>query len=529
MKLSKIELKDFRGFPGPETFTFDLDGGKNLLLYGENGSGKSSLYRALVEFFNTTSSARPFKDHKHRYSDPAAVDGAVTLHLTAGEPPTVAWNFGNDRPTGDVRIADAILRKGFLEYRSLLRTNFVEGNLDEKLFQLVVDVLLRHVPVTLPGEPERSLGWYWDEVIKRKPRYRYKKYLRPAEIAANRFNQAFQGILPEVQLKMQEYLLRFEDPWLKAELSFSGIKLSKSNKDFEDKRLGLVVTYRNQTIKEHPDSINEARLSALGLALYFAAVQMSNPVPPKEVEKPLKLLALDDVLIGLDMSNRLPVLKTIKQKFSGWQVLLLTHDRAWYEVAKQQLDGWKHYELFAVRVGNYEQPLLKEDIDPLYRALTFLVAGEVKAAAVHIRTKFEQVLKTACVQLGVKVAFATNHRAVTLNDLWSSLLGHKIGELPPPKTFTKDGVIYTLRNRPHPGRVIDTELQRRVAHALSWVLNPLSHSEVVETYRGEIEQAIFAIDELERTLHDVIVQQEVLLQAEQSTLLRLLSDHKPAP
>ena len=28
MKLSKIELKDFRGFPGPETFTFDLAGGK---------------------------------------------------------------------------------------------------------------------------------------------------------------------------------------------------------------------------------------------------------------------------------------------------------------------------------------------------------------------------------------------------------------------------------------------------------------------------------------------------------------------
>lgn len=34
------------GFPGPEVFTFDLTGGKNLLLYGENGSGKSSLYVA---------------------------------------------------------------------------------------------------------------------------------------------------------------------------------------------------------------------------------------------------------------------------------------------------------------------------------------------------------------------------------------------------------------------------------------------------------------------------------------------------
>ena len=52
MKITKIEIKHFRGFPGPAVYTFDLPGGKNLLLYGENGSGKSSLYHALNQLFN---------------------------------------------------------------------------------------------------------------------------------------------------------------------------------------------------------------------------------------------------------------------------------------------------------------------------------------------------------------------------------------------------------------------------------------------------------------------------------------------
>ena len=43
--ITQIEIEGFKAFP--KNFKLDLGTGKNLLLYGENGSGKSSLYYAL--------------------------------------------------------------------------------------------------------------------------------------------------------------------------------------------------------------------------------------------------------------------------------------------------------------------------------------------------------------------------------------------------------------------------------------------------------------------------------------------------
>src|SRR5580658_9586675 len=55
MRLVGIKLRDFRAFPGD--FVLELKNGCNLLLHGENGSGKSSLAIALREFFTLE---RPF-------------------------------------------------------------------------------------------------------------------------------------------------------------------------------------------------------------------------------------------------------------------------------------------------------------------------------------------------------------------------------------------------------------------------------------------------------------------------------------
>lgn len=68
MKITRFGLQSFRAFD--ENFELDLDGGKNLLLHGENGSGKSSLYWALYTFLQ---SARKQTSNVAKYFDPADI------------------------------------------------------------------------------------------------------------------------------------------------------------------------------------------------------------------------------------------------------------------------------------------------------------------------------------------------------------------------------------------------------------------------------------------------------------------------
>ena len=291
MKITRIEIKHFRAFPGPCVYTFDLSGGKNLLLYGENGSGKSSLYHALDQFLNLDPQPALFSDLAHLFSKDEAgndiTDGFVTVHFDDDPPSSLTWPQDGNRPTGDPRVIDAALRKGFLEYRSLLRTNFVEGDLDTSLFKLAVEVLLARIPVPLEGTP-RTVGEYWQEV--QKPAKHYKRMLERAEMAIDRFNQAFKAILPDVEKKASELLDHFTDHHMKLELEFDDLIYDRSSRQIQNQKLDLRIEYNGQPISGHEALLNEARLSALGLALHLASVLLSNPAPRAGVATPLKLL-----------------------------------------------------------------------------------------------------------------------------------------------------------------------------------------------------------------------------------------------
>lgn len=65
---------------------------------------------------------------------------------------------------------------------------------------------------------------------------------------------------------------------------------------------------------------------------------------------------------------------------------------------------------------------------------------------------------------------------------------------------------------------------RRINHALSWVMNPLSHSQSVDRYRPEIEDAIFAVAELEQAIREAITMRQVEPVILREMLLSLLAN-----
>ena len=99
------------------------------------------------------------------------------------------------------------------------------------------------------------------------------------------------------------------------------------------KKFSLTVEFFDKDIREHHRFLNEAKLSAIAISIYFSSILL-------QPESELKILALDDVLIGLDMSNRLPVLDVLDEDFADYQIFLTTYDKAWYEIVQAAHGTW---------------------------------------------------------------------------------------------------------------------------------------------------------------------------------------------
>jgi len=287
---------------------------------------------------------------------------------------------------------------------------------------------------------------------------------------------------------------------------------------------------RGAPLTKPSEFLNEARLTAIGLCLYLAG--MSQSIPPKRTDGSAypRLLVLDDVLLSLDMVHRLPLLELLRaREFADWQILLLTHHRAWYEIAKQQLEDWARQELFVQQVGDYQQPLLAPDDSHLDRARAFLSPAaasgqgpDFKAAAVHLRTEFELILKKACESLQLAVPFRRNPRDVTANSLWGVLQNAELPTFPAKVSIESKGKKIEFWRKGKPSRVLSEPLRNRINFALSWVLNPLSHSETVDRYSVEVKAAPAALEELSSAVDQAIAEKQLRDAIARSTLLSTL-------
>ena len=478
MKLTKVEIKDFRGFPGPGKYSFNLSRGKNLLIYGENGSGKSSLFRALVEFFTLDLQAKPFADYKNIFSDPNLTDGYVCVHFDDGQQPAV-WSFNGDRPA-QARVTETALRKGCLDYRALLRTNFVHEAGKVNLFDLVIKDLLAHHQVSAAGGTA-EIGNLWQGVLGSKPADHRGRNIERIQQTCDLFNQAVGPVWPDLEKKAEEVLTAFPYGDLSLHFDFPGVDYDVQRREIIQAELNLEVKLNEQTIPEHQHFLNEARLSAIALSLYLAGLLISIPAPVPEAPEYPKLLVLDDVLIGLDMSNRMPVLKILQEHFADWQIILLTHDRVWFEIVRMQTEmdkDWLYHELYyGLSDTGYECPVLRGHNEGpsafLARARQHLRDNDERAAVVYARAAFERKLQRYCEEKSVPVRYHTNHRQITTEEFCQAI----------KKRAKEKGKTWPAFKQ--------IEIYRKI------VLNPLSHANTTTVTRPEIEGAIHAVENLD--------------------------------
>ena len=470
MRITEIEIKNFKAFYG--IYRIDLrKSGKNLLIYGENGSGKSSLYFALKLFLESG------EDPSHRFENNQNIfitdAGYIKLCLRASQrskQDIYEWSE-SVRETDDELIIDASRAKGFLDYKDLLETHYVHReNNTVNVFGLLVNTLLAN---TVNPLTDRTLEEDWADIQPPFPRRNATNQIAALERQIANFNDELTNRLAELQPRASEILSKFEHN-VALNFDFPGIKYNRENRTLDNQEILLRVELFDRNIPEHHLFLNEARLSAIAIAIYFSSILM-------QPESDLKILALDDVLIGLDMSNRLPVLDMLTEYFSDYQIFLTTYDKAWYEIAKQRTSDaeWEYTEFYSEQTDEYEIPIYVKNKAYLEKAKEYFAANDYKACVIYLRTAFEAAIKKFCEKKNLRVRYRENPKDLTNEDFWGPI---KTGTLKDGTPFLEQSLIKEI------------ELYRSI------ILNPISHARIVPVVKKEISEAIEAVKTLEAKL-----------------------------
>lgn len=138
--------------------------------------------------------------------------------------------------------------------------------------------------------------------------------------------------------------------------------------------------------------LNEAKISSINLAFYIAIIKTYAEL------RELKLLILDDLLISLDMSNRDIVLEILRDYFSDFQIIFLTHDKAFFEMAKQKFEifeknRWKYFEMYIDNTDKFEKPFVLPHRNYFEKAEYYFIKHDYPTCANYLRKEAERLLK----------------------------------------------------------------------------------------------------------------------------------------
>ena len=282
MRITEIEIRNFRAFRG--TYPINLKKGKNLLIYGENGSGKSSLYLAL-KFFLESSEDDSYMSKSHQNIFTEGDDRYIKLHCTdqQSEEDIYEWSQSAKEANNSL-IIEASKTKGFLDYKALLETHYVHRESDTvNVFDLLIENLLAN---TVSFITSRSLAEEWDDIQPPFPRRNSINKIAILEEQIENFNRELVTKLEELQTKASEILDEFGYN-VGLEFGFQEIIYNREKKILDGKQILLKIKFFEREILTHQNFLNEAKLSAIAIAIYFSSILL-------QPDSKLKILALDD-------------------------------------------------------------------------------------------------------------------------------------------------------------------------------------------------------------------------------------------
>lgn len=448
-KITSIEFVNYKAFYGEgEQNKITIPEGKNLLIFGENGSGKTSIFEGLKQFFNSTNVGYPEKPAKHIkvpksfIVDEGTADEQVKLtevsvRLTFQDedgPDSEELIYGVQNSTNSTKdyVRKANQLKSFLSYRELLHTYLMSNLKDRTEFRRKFALLLIETILAEKNNNGTSQSYIksWSDLFIPRASSKRKDYF------INRFNIGLREDLKNINIYVNEFLSFFSNgievnlKLVRSEIIYRPLEREDRTGYYPLCEIDLEVKVNGEIIDDdfetHLTVLNEARLSALAISIYLSALVIT-----PQTELKYKLLFLDDIFIGLDLSNRLPLLKIlsdlkkplfengldaqghivekikevdgIKQYeprvfFNDYQIFITTYDKYWFEVSKQFLQAhnnlnWHYVEMYAdTTTHNFAVPSIIPCCSKIERAEQYLHKHDYRACATYLRAMCEEEL-----------------------------------------------------------------------------------------------------------------------------------------
>ncbi len=363
-----------------------------------------------------------------------------------------------------------------------------QDGLDRQLFDFVTRYILSGTSVTVPGGTTARIGELMSKVWNNPPATWHKRNLDTANNHANTFNAGFNAKLQELQNRLTEFLDYFDNHAL--EISFPQVSIGwdKTSRTLLGAELRPEVKYRGNSVSNYHEILNEARLSAVAISLFLAGVSLSDNDQNNTAHP--RFLVLDDALIGLELQNRVPVLKLLTSPhFRNYQIFFMTHDRVWYDLARSHLpvqSGWIHREMIADEAGGVLVPRIRPGKNDLACAQSHLDNGDLRAAAVYARAAFEARLQNVCEKNGILISYKKDRKDISADMLWRGVLARQ-----------KERDEKRQQN-PNVQDFIPPALQLDVERVRSNVLNQLSHASAPGLVQSEVQDAIDTVRRMQQ-------------------------------
>lgn len=533
-KINELNIKNFKFFHNTDILKFES---KNILIYGENGSGKSSIYWALYTFFQ---SSLKNSDEVKKYFDLEKEDSLVNIYEVDDTKSKIEINLkykDNIEPektflisknsvntnSQDTTIKKACYIGDFISYKYLFR--FFDFFHKEKinLFRLFEYEILHSI--IREGD---SLNKLWIEIlnlVEKKPRtHQDKTDFDELQNKISKFNIFLNSLIERIIAPSNEYIKKFGYENIEIGLSVSNCTYSRLTFVKPEINFSVKLIKNEQeslSIEKSQSFFNEAKLTAIALSVRFGITKIKYADLSDSL---LKVLVLDDLLVSLDMSNREKVLNLLLEDevLSNYQIIILTHDKAFFEKAKRKFDflrkkDWKYVEMyldFDVN-KNIEKPYIKASTYYFEKARELFSKKEYSESANNLRKDAEELLKKFLPEVESRTkgggslmlqglidkarSYANNERSYQKFD---SLI-KKIDKVTDYEKFYKEmkNINDTMSfNEINKSRILD--ILYELEELKNTLLNPQSHHDIqTQIYREEIEDAMELIEKFRKIVN----------------------------